>query len=166
MKRSILSCVACALIFVMSLVAARADGEGGTDPRFRPQEWYLQKVSVFGLFDLPFDYVFLFVSVLSVLVLYRGLFGGPKKEKGSCTASHILMDNHEDAIRDKMIAFKKSIGSDKEAFAKYAAEYSTCPSKMNGGLLGTFPKGAMVPAFDKCCFDPSTPMQTTVGPGT
>lgn len=32
------------------------------------------------------------------------------------------------------------------------------------GLLGTFPKGSMVPPFDKVCFDPATPVGTTVGP--
>lgn len=32
------------------------------------------------------------------------------------------------------------------------------------GLLGTFPKGAMVPPFDKAVFNPDTPVGTAVGP--
>jgi parvulin-like peptidyl-prolyl isomerase len=125
--------------------------------------WYLEKVSIGGI-QLPFDYVTLIVGVISIYVLYNGLFGGGGKSKASCTASHILIDKSDDATRDRMEAWKKSIGSDAEAFAKCAKENSTCPSKSKGGLLGTFPRGAMVPPFDKRCFDPSTPIQTTVGP--
>lgn len=40
----------------------------------------------------------------------------------------------------------------KNAFAEAAAQYSTCPSSKNGGSLGTFKQGAMVPAFDKVVF--------------
>ena len=40
----------------------------------------------------------------------------------------------------------------KTAFAEAAAQYSTCPSAKNGGSLGTFKQGAMVPAFDKVVF--------------
>ena len=80
------------------------------------------------------------------------------------TASHILIDNHDDATGEKMKQWQQQIGTDAAAFAKLAAEHSTCPSKNKGGMLGTFPPGAMVPAFDKKCFDPNTPLQTAVGP--
>jgi peptidyl-prolyl cis-trans isomerase C len=153
--------IACALfvVFSQSFVAREAVAE---DTQYRPQAWYLHKVQVAGI-QFPFDYVGLFVTVTSGLILYYGLFGGGKP-KPMCTASHILIDKHDDATLAKMEAFKKSLGNDKEAFAKCAKENSTCPSKNSGGMLGTFPKGAMVPAFDKCCFDPSTPLHTTVGP--
>lgn len=129
--------------------------------RQRAREWYLSNIVVGGI-ELPVDYVTLVVGVISIVVLYNGLMAGGSK--ASCTASHILISDHEDATKAKMEEFKKKIGDDKEAFTKCAMANSTCPSKNKGGLLGTFPRGAMVPAFDKCCFDPSTPINTAVGP--
>ena len=137
---------------------ARAPGSKG---RVRAKEWYLTKIKA-GKVELPFDCVTLLVGVVSVYFLYKGLTSSDAKP--TCTASHILIPNHEDTTEAKMEEFKKKIGDDKDAFAKCAMENSTCPSKNKGGMLGTFPRGAMVPAFDKCCFDPATPLHTTVGP--
>ncbi len=39
-----------------------------------------------------------------------------------------------------------------EDFAKLAKENSDCPSKAKGGSLGEFPRGNMVPAFEKAAF--------------
>ena len=125
--------------------------------------WYLSKVQLGGGIELPIDYVTLVIGVVSVIVLYTGLTGSGRS-KASCTASHILIEKHDDATRELLEKLQKEIGSDAEAFAKCAAQHSTCPSKSNQGRLGTFPRGAMVPAFDKCCFDPQTPLQTAVGP--
>lgn len=105
----------------------------------REKEWYLSNVKIGGLIELPIDYVTLVIGMVSAYVLYNGLFGS-SESKESCTASHILMDGHEDAIEEKMKELKKKIGDDKEAFAKAAKEYSTCPSKDKGGMLGTFRK--------------------------
>jgi peptidyl-prolyl cis-trans isomerase C len=63
------------------------------------------------------------------------------------TARHILVDSEEkcqsliDDIRN---------GAD---FATVAKEHSSCPSKRDGGNLGTFGRGQMVPEFDTACFD-------------
>ena len=137
---------------------AKAPGSKG---RQKGKDWYLTKVKVGGV-EFPFNYVTLMIGIASISYLYNGLMSSDAKP--SCTASHILIADHEDATKAKMEEFKKKIGVDKEAFAKLAAENSTCPSKNKGGMLGTFPQGSMVPAFDKCCFDPATPVHTTVGP--
>lgn len=39
-----------------------------------------------------------------------------------------------------------------EDFAALAAEYSQCPSARNGGALGEFSQGQMVPEFDQAVF--------------
>lgn len=57
-------------------------------------------------------------------------------------ASHILVDTEEEAIE---IVAQLEGGAD---FAELAKEKSTGPSGPNGGLLGWFGKGAMVPAFE------------------
>ena len=38
------------------------------------------------------------------------------------------------------------------AFSALAHEHSTCPSSAQGGLLGAFAPGKMVPAFDEVIF--------------
>ncbi len=58
-------------------------------------------------------------------------------------ASHILV-RHDYEAKDilKKIAEGKS-------FEELARDFSHCPSSRNGGLLGEFPTGKMVPAFEK-----------------
>ena len=68
------------------------------------------------------------------------------------TASHILIGpktmNQGDA-RKKLEEIKAAVGNDPEKFAKYATEFSTCPSAKNGGDLGSFGPGMMVKNFDR-----------------
>jgi len=61
-------------------------------------------------------------------------------------ARHILVKELDDAtaIRKKLLE-----GGD---FSKLAQEHSICPSKKQGGDLGTFGKGQMVPEFEKAAF--------------
>ncbi len=81
---------------------------------------------------------------------------------GEIKASHILVKTKEEA--EKIIKELKDGGD----FAKIAKEKSECPSKQNGGDLGYFGKGAMVPEFEKAAFalkvgEISKPVQTQFG---
>ena len=62
-------------------------------------------------------------------------------------ASHILVDSEEKA---KEIYAKIAAGE--QSFEDAAREYSSCPSKENGGCLGEFTRGQMVPEFDSAVF--------------
>ena len=63
------------------------------------------------------------------------------------TARHILVDSEE-----KCLDLKKQI-TDGGDFAALAAEHSSCPSGKQGGDLGSFGPGMMVPEFDKVVFN-------------
>ena len=65
----------------------------------------------------------------------------------SVNASHILVDSEE-----KALAILADIKSGKISFEQAAMENSSCPSKANGGSLGDFGKGQMVPEFDVAVF--------------
>lgn len=79
------------------------------------------------------------------------------------TASHILLETEADA---KAVIAALQDGGD---FAALAKEKSTGPSGPNGGALGTFGRGQMVPAFETAAFDlavgsySDTPVQTQFG---
>ena len=62
-------------------------------------------------------------------------------------ARHILVDTEEKAL--ELLA---KIKADEISFEDAAAENSNCPSKANGGNLGDFGKGQMVPEFDTAVF--------------
>ena len=61
-------------------------------------------------------------------------------------ASHILVKTEDEANR-----VLKRI-SDGEEFQKVARRFSSCPSGKNGGDLGWFGKGQMVPEFEEAAF--------------
>lgn len=63
------------------------------------------------------------------------------------TARHILVET-ESKCQSLIDEIKG--GAD---FAAVAKEHSSCPSKRDGGNLGTFGRGQMVPEFDAACFD-------------
>lgn len=78
-------------------------------------------------------------------------------------ASHILLDNEEHAKQVKLELER----SDK-SFAELAKEKSEGPSGDNGGDLGFFSRGKMVPAFEKVAFEldegeVSDPVETEFG---
>ncbi|MEK7821119.1 MAG: peptidylprolyl isomerase [Pseudomonadota bacterium] len=76
-------------------------------------------------------------------------------------ASHILLMHNEsdgggadrtraDALKEiEDIKRRLGVGED---FADLAAEYSDCPSGQDGGDLGHFGRGAMVPEFEQAAF--------------
>ncbi len=63
-------------------------------------------------------------------------------------ASHILVETEEKAAE-----IFKMIESGEISFEDAAKAHSTCPSSENGGSLGVFGKGQMVPEFEKACFE-------------
>ncbi len=65
----------------------------------------------------------------------------------SVSASHILVDSEEKANE-----IKAEIESGKTSFEDAARANSSCPSSQNGGALGEFTKGQMVPEFDEAAF--------------
>lgn len=77
-------------------------------------------------------------------------------------AKHILVEQQYEAedILKKI--------SDGEKFEEMAKKFSKCPSKANGGDLGSFPKGKMVPSFEEAAFElevgkVSAPVRTQFG---
>lgn len=89
---------------------------------------------------------------------HSSLFTSPEK----ATANHILVDTLEEATR---IAHEIREGLD---FKEAAKKYSHCPSSSQGGALGSFGRGQMVPEFEKAAFsmEPGTisePVQTQFG---
>ncbi|WP_354625245.1 peptidylprolyl isomerase [Psychromonas sp. MME2] len=72
------------------------------------------------------------------------------------SARHILVKSEEDCLE-----LKKEIEAGAD-FAELAKKHSSCPSGAQGGELGEFGPGMMVPAFDKVVF--SAPVGVVQGP--
>lgn len=68
------------------------------------------------------------------------------KNPASRTASHILVESEEKADE---VSKKIEEGL---SFEEAASQYSTCPSKENGGSLGEFTRGKLVPEFEDHAF--------------
>ena len=84
------------------------------------------------------------------------------KEDEQITAKHILVDTLEKAqqIKDEI--------SSGLSFEDAASKYSSCPSKGEGGSLGSFGRGMMVPEFENAAFEleegvVSQPVKTQFG---
>lgn len=72
------------------------------------------------------------------------------------TARHLLVDTEEECL-----IIKAEIEAGKD-FAEAAKNHSTCPSNAQGGDLGSFGPGQMVPEFDKVVF--TAPLNKVQGP--
>ncbi len=74
-------------------------------------------------------------------------------------ASHILIRPNSDSDDDRVTAESRLEGiaqdiRDGKDFAELAAQHSECPSgKQNGGSLGWFSRGMMVPEFEQAAFE-------------
>ena len=74
----------------------------------------------------------------------------------TATARHILVDSEEQCLQLKD---RITNGDD---FGDIAREFSSCPSKAQGGDLGQFGPGMMVKEFDEVVF--SADVNTLQGP--
>jgi len=72
------------------------------------------------------------------------------------SARHILVDSEAECLDLKS---RIAAGED---FAELAKQYSSCPSGQDGGTLGEFGPGMMVPEFDTVVF--SAPLNDVQGP--
>jgi peptidyl-prolyl cis-trans isomerase C len=84
-------------------------------------------------------------------------YGAPP-DAVKANARHILVKSKEDV---NMILDKLQNG---ESWNLLANQYSTCPSKSQGGSLGSFSPGTMVAEFDKVIFSPETRIGEIMGP--
>lgn len=81
----------------------------------------------------------------------------------SVNASHILVDSEE-----KVNEILAKINAGEISFEDAARQNSSCPSSENGGNLGEFTRGQMVPEFDSAVFamnvgEVSSPVKTQFG---
>ena len=79
------------------------------------------------------------------------------------SASHILVESEDQA--NELLS---KIRAGELTFEQAAEQYSKCPSSHNGGNLGEFGRGQMVPEFDQACFsmevgELSAPVKTQFG---
>lgn len=84
-------------------------------------------------------------------------------ELETVTAKHILVASEEEAKK-----VEEEIASGSITFEDAANKYSSCPSKEQGGNLGSFSKGMMVPEFEEAAFElelekVSEPVKTQFG---
>lgn len=139
--------------------ASNTNGQKTPDDDTFERPFLTRDITVYGT-QLPITPITVILFLLSALILFGNLTKPP-----TATASHILIDDHSDGTRDKLMKMKQEIGRDPDKFAKYAAQYSKCPSgKSSGGSLGTFGMGSMVPPFEKAVFDPKNKVGDVVGP--
>lgn len=81
------------------------------------------------------------------------------QQQESVTASHILLsldpgddDETRTAKRAELEALREKIIAGEIEFAEAAGQHSSCPSSANGGDLGQFGRGQMVPPFEQAAF--------------
>ncbi len=85
----------------------------------------------------------------------KAQFGTPE----SVSAKHILISVEKDADEEahaeakaKLQEIREKLIAEEMTFAEAAGEHSACPSSAEGGDLGTFQRGQMVPPFEAAAF--------------
>lgn len=81
----------------------------------------------------------------------RSYYDSHKEEmtqEETVNASHILVDSE-----DKANELLNAINAGEISFEDAARDNSSCPSSSQGGNLGDFGHGQMVPEFDQACFE-------------
>lgn len=81
----------------------------------------------------------------------------------TASARHILVSSEQTCLD-----LKSQIETGEATFEKAASDHSQCPSGKQGGDLGSFGPGMMVPEFDKVVFNEEVgkvhgPIQTQFG---
>ncbi len=74
-------------------------------------------------------------------------------EEPKVLCQHILVKGADDKALDKIKDIRERIVSGQADFAEEAKKNSDCPSGQEGGSLGWFGRGMMVPEFDKVAFE-------------
>lgn len=102
----------------------------------------------------------------------KAFYDGNAQHFQTLSASHILIrsEQNDDAKKvalEKITAIQKEL-KDGGDFAALARKHSDCPSKEQGGSLGRFPKGSMVPEFEQALLklkkdEISPPVETQFG---
>ena len=179
LRRRLIRSVALACLISFLLVASSqvADGRRHHDSsagrvdnheeweaqRLAAKPWYVKNIQIGSSgFTLPFSYVTLLLGWCTLYWIVS-LFTSGKRKDVYVVASHILVTDLANG-KKQLEDLKAEVGSNYELFAQRARKVSTCPSRKNGGNLGRFPPGVMAPSFDKLCFDPSSAIQTALGP--
>ena len=68
------------------------------------------------------------------------------------TINEQLAGNERGAARNKIDAIRERLLKNPERFAEQALKHSECPTAMNGGLLGTVPRGQLYPELEATAF--------------
>ncbi|MHB0950569.1 MAG: peptidylprolyl isomerase [Allorhizobium sp.] len=145
----------------VKLLAANATGEGmKDDPAYLARMQFIADRELHNLYFKK--HVVDAVSDADVKARYdKEIAALPKQEEVS--ARHILVKTEEEA---KAVIAELDAGKD---FAELAKEKSTDPNKSEGGDLGYFTKGRMVPEFEEAAFAmekgtySKTPVKTQFG---
>lgn len=99
------------------------------------------------------------VSATEVEIFYlqhAGRFEKPETR----TLRHILVTINDTlpgseraAAQEKISAIQARLAKDLTRFAEQALKHSECPTGMNGGLLGTLPRGKLFPELEAVAFE-------------
>jgi len=118
------------------------------NPHTLDRPWLVRNLRLSPNLLLPVTPLTLLLLFFSTFFIFRTIF-----KKQYAVASHILLDDASAESEDKLTKLKAEIGDDPAKFASAARKYSKCPSgKDNGGSLGKFGRGNMVPPFDAAVF--------------